>query len=58
VKGYVSQLLLMFDVTNRTELVGLLTSDCANAWDAGPSPPVPKGASAPSRRAEPTDPRG
>ena len=27
IKGYVSQLLLFYDVTNRTELVGLLIGD-------------------------------
>ena len=27
VKGYVSELLLIFDVTNRTELVGLFAGD-------------------------------
>jgi DNA-binding NarL/FixJ family response regulator len=30
VKGYVSQLLLIFDVTNRTELVGLFAGDCVD----------------------------
>jgi DNA-binding NarL/FixJ family response regulator len=27
IKGYVTQLLLIFDVTNRTELIGLFTCD-------------------------------
>jgi DNA-binding NarL/FixJ family response regulator len=31
IKGYVSQLLLIFDVTNRTELVGLFTSELLEA---------------------------
>jgi len=36
VKGYVSQLLLIFDVTNRTELIGLFASDSfEKGLDAG-----------------------
>lgn len=40
IKGYVSQLLLIFDATNRTELVGLFASDSFRAKSLSPADAV------------------
>jgi hypothetical protein len=38
VKGYVSQLFLIFDITNRTELIGLFVDDSIGTKPNGLAP--------------------